>query len=54
MNDNMIGKEGWAPLFSYIGNLVPRLLKTVYEVVLARELDRRELQVERPVPVPIV
>jgi len=34
--------------------LGPGLLETVYEVVLARELERRGLRVERQVPVPIV
>ena len=34
--------------------LGPGLLETVYKVVLARELERRGLRVERQVPVPIV
>jgi GxxExxY protein len=34
--------------------LGPGLLETVYEVVLARELERRGLRVERQVPVAIV
>ncbi len=34
--------------------LGPGLLETVHEVVLARELERRELRVERQVPVPII
>jgi GxxExxY protein len=34
--------------------LGPGLLETVYEVVLARELERRGLRAERHVPVPIV
>jgi GxxExxY protein len=34
--------------------LGPGLLETVYEVVLARELERRGHQVRRQVPVPIV
>ena len=34
--------------------LGPGLLETVYEVVLARELESRGLRVERQVPVPIV
>jgi hypothetical protein len=34
--------------------LGPGLLETVYEVVLARELERRGHRVRRQVPVPIV
>jgi GxxExxY protein len=34
--------------------LGPELLESVYEVILARELARRGLQVERQKPVPIV
>ena len=34
--------------------LGPGLLESVYEVVLARELEKRGLQVERQKPVPIV
>ena len=34
--------------------LGPGLLETVYEVVLAKELERRGLRVERQVPVPIL
>jgi GxxExxY protein len=34
-------------------DLGPGLLEAVYEVVLARELTRRGVQVERQVPVPI-
>ncbi|MEM1304132.1 MAG: GxxExxY protein [Planctomycetota bacterium] len=35
-------------------SLGPGLLESVYEVVLAHDLKRRGLQVERQVPVPIV
>jgi hypothetical protein len=35
-------------------DLGPGLLETVYEVVLARELPGRGLQVDRQVPVPIL
>lgn len=31
----------------------PGLLETVYEVILAHELRRRALQVERQVPIPV-
>jgi len=34
--------------------LGPGLLESVYEVILARELEKRGLQVERQKPVPIV
>jgi len=42
-----------AALAVHIG-IGPGLLETVYEVVLAHELRKRGLQVERQVPVPIV
>jgi iron complex transport system substrate-binding protein len=34
--------------------LGPGLLESVYEVILARELEKRGLQVQRQKPVPIV
>ena len=54
MNENVIGKEVVDAAVQVHRDLGPGLLETVYEVVLARELERRGLRVERQVPVPIV
>ncbi len=54
MNENLIGKEVVDAAVKVHRELGPGLLETVYEVVLARELERRGLRVERQVPVPIV
>ncbi len=54
MNENAIGKEVVDAAVKVHRELGPGLLETVYEVVLARELQRRGLRVERQVPVPIV
>src|SRR5215469_15938861 len=54
MNENVIGKEVVDAAVKVHRELGPGLLETVYEVVLARELERRGLRVERQVPVPIV
>jgi GxxExxY protein len=43
----------WRPASPFTGELGPGLLETVYEIVLAHELTRRGLTVERQVAVPI-
>lgn len=53
MNENAIGKEVVDAAVKVHRELGPGLLETVYEVVLARELEQRGLRVERQVPVPI-
>jgi len=53
MNENAIGKEVVDAAVKVHRDLGPGLLETVYEVVLARELEGRGLRVERQVPVPI-
>jgi GxxExxY protein len=54
MNENDIGKVVVDAAVKVHRKLGPGLLETVYEVVLARELELRGLRVERQVPVPIV
>ncbi len=54
MNENAIGKEAVDAAVKVHRELGPGLMETVYEVVLARELEKRGLRVERQVPVPIV
>jgi GxxExxY protein len=54
MTENEIGKVVVDAALKVHRELGPGLLETVYEVVLARELERRGLRVERQVPVPIV
>jgi len=54
MNENEIGKVVVDASVLVHRELGPGLLETVYEVVLARELEQRGLKVERQVPVPIV
>src|SRR5690349_7561958 len=54
MNENHIGKEVVDAAVKVHRELGPGLLETVYEAVLARELQGRGLVVERQVPVPIV
>jgi GxxExxY protein len=54
MNENRIGKEVVDAAVRVHRELGPGLLETVYEVVLAKELERRGLRVERQVPVPII
>ena len=54
MNENGIGKEVVDAAVRVHRELGPGLLETVYEVVLARELEKRGLRVERQEPVPIV
>jgi len=53
MNENAIGKEVVDAALKVHRELGPGLLETVYEVVLAKELQSRGLGVERQVPVPI-
>jgi len=54
MNENVIGKEVVDAAVKVHRELGPGLLETIYELVLARELQGRGLRVERQVPVPIV
>ncbi|MEY2410238.1 MAG: hypothetical protein QOF48_2908 [Verrucomicrobiota bacterium] len=54
MNENEIGTLVLAAAIEVHRELGPGLLKSVYEVVLPRELSNRGLAVERQVPVPIV
>jgi GxxExxY protein len=53
MNENQIAKEVVDAAVKVHSTLGPGLLESVYEVVLARELEGRDLQVERQVPIPI-
>ena len=53
MNENQIAKEVVDAAVRIHTNLGPGLLESVYEAVLARELERRGLSVERQVPIPI-
>lgn len=53
MNENAIGKEVVDAAVKLHSALGPGLLESVYEVTLARELERRGLAVERQVAVPI-
>ena len=54
MDENAIGKQVVDAAVQIHRELGPGLLETVYEVVLARELEHRGLRVERQIPVPIV
>ena len=54
MDENGIGREVVDAAVQVHRELGPGLLETVYQAVLARELERRGLRVERQVPVPIV
>jgi len=53
MTENEIGTIVIETAIAMHRELGPGLLETVYEVVLARELQDRGLRVERQVPVPI-
>ena len=53
MIENVIGKEVVDAAVQVHRELGPGLLESVYEVVLARELESRGLRVERQVPVSI-
>lgn len=50
MNENLIAKEIVDAAYKVHRNLGPGLLESVYEVVLAFELDRKSLRVGRQVP----
>jgi GxxExxY protein len=54
LDENAIGKIVVDAAVQVHRELGPGLLETVYEVVLARELEHRGLRVERQVPVPVV
>ena len=54
MTENEIGKVVVDAALKVHRELGHGLLETVYEVVLAREWERRGLPVERQVPVPMV
>jgi GxxExxY protein len=54
MNENEIAKIVVDAAFQIHKRLGPGLLETVYEVVLAHDLKRRGLKVERQVPVAII
>ena len=53
MNENEIGKEVVDAAVKIHTALGPGLLESVYEIVLAKELERRGLSAKRQVPVPI-
>jgi GxxExxY protein len=53
MNENEIGKIIVDTAISLHKELGPGLLESVYEVILAYELERSGLSVKRQVPVPI-
>ena len=53
MNENIIGREVVDAAVKVHSALGPGLLESVYEVVLAKELERRGLAVVRQVAVPI-
>ena len=54
LSENEIAREIVDAVFHIHKALGPGLLETVYEVVLARELEKRGLRVVRQQPVPIV
>ena len=54
MTENEIGKIVVDTALAVHRELGPGLLESVYEVILARELQLRGLRVERQVPMPIV
>lgn len=53
MTENEIAKETVDAALKIHRTLGPGLLESVYEVVLAKELETRKLRVQRQVPVPI-
>jgi len=53
MTENEIGKVVVDSAITVHRDLGPGLLETVYEVILAHELGRRGLRVERQVPISI-
>ena len=54
MNENQIGERVIAAGIQVHRALGPGLLESVYEAVLAYELQRRGLSVRRQVPIPII
>lgn len=54
MNENAIAREIVDAAFRIHNALGPGLLESVYETVLAFELDRRGLSVTRQQPIPMV
>lgn len=53
MNENQIAREVVDAAVKVHSTLGPGLLESVYEVVLAHELESRGLRVARQVPIPI-
>ena len=54
MHENDIAKEIVDAAFKVHTALGPGLLESVYEAVLAQELRKRSLKVERQAPIPVV
>ena len=54
MHENDIAKEIVDAAFKVHTTLGPGLLESVYEAVLAQELRKRSLKVERQAPIPVV
>jgi len=54
VDENEIAREIVDAAYQIHRKLGPRLLESVYENVLAFDLEKRGLNVERQVPVPIV
>jgi GxxExxY protein len=54
LHENPISKEVVDAAFKIHTKLGPGLLESVYEVILAYELRKRGLRVERQLPVPII
>ncbi len=54
MNENQIAKIIVNAAYQIHTKLGPGLLETVYQVVLAHELRKQGLSVEREVPIPII
>ena len=53
MTENEISREIVDTAFQVHTKLGPGLLETVYEVIMAHELKKRGMHVERQMPVPI-
>ena len=54
MTENEIGRIVVDAAVKVHKGLGPGLLESVYEVVLAKQLQKRELRIQRQIPVPIV
>ncbi len=54
MTENEIATQVVDAAFKIHTNLGPGLLESVYEVILAHELQKRELRVVRQKPIPII